>query len=338
MLLSVAALMALVGLGSAKNLRSREFYEAKFHDWVKKFDFQVANGEEFTRRLAAFSDNYDYIENHNAKNLSYWMGLNQFSAYTYPEFRELMGLNNPLPKFITEGVGESPEAPPPLNTNLQSSIDWVSKGCVTGVKNQGSCGSCWAFSTTGSVEGAYATYWGYLPDSGRGFSEQQLVDCETTYGDNGCNGGWATNAYNWIYATNGICAESSYGYTGVQGYCKSCSRISGSRVLRWYSDSQTEYNLQLYVNMAPTSVALDASYDFQHYLGGVFTGACSTTVNHAVLAVGYNTGVSPPYWKIKNSWGTSWGESGYIRLQYLGGGSSPGLCGVAQYGYVPLVY
>jgi len=190
-----------------------------------------------------------------------------------------------------------------------SSVDWVTAGAVTGVKDQGSCGSCWSFSTTGCMEGAY-----YIKKKSLvSFSEQQLVSCDTT--DSGCNGGLMDYAFEWIQSNGGICKESDYPYvsgTGLNPSCKtSCSIVSGTKPTGWTDVRATESALLSAIAQQPVSVAIEADQiAFQLYKSGVFDSSCGTNLDHGVLAVGYGTDSGANYWKVKNSWG----EDGYIRL------------------------
>jgi C1A family cysteine protease len=298
-------------------------YEGKFFDWLQEHGVQLKSGEEFRHRLSIFAANDDLIETHNAQNSDYKLGHNAFSMYTFEEFAEMMGLNNPIPE-----APEFDEVHEVGRIQAPSSIDWVAKGAVTGVKNQGNCGSCWSFATTGTLEGAYKLKYGSL----QSFSEQQLVSCDNV--DHACNGGWMTNAYSWIKNNGGLCTESAYPYTsgttGQKGTCyTSCSKVSGSKVSSWVEVKNSESDLMDAVATKPTAVAIDASAQLQMYKSGVFTGSCTTNVNHGVLAVGYghDSGSNLDFWKVKNSWGTSWGEAGYIRIQ-RNVGTRGGKCGI----------
>lgn len=189
-------------------------------------------------------------------------------------------------------------------------IDWVSKGGVSGVKNQGSCGSCWAFSATGVMESS-AKIKGQVVS----LSEQQLVDCSAAEGNHGCNGGWPSNALNYVKA-HGISTESEYPYTATTSSCK---KTGGNFHITSFSSAQGCNGLQNAISAKPISVTVDAT-NWSKYSSGVFSN-CAASINHAVLLVG----VVSNNWKIKNSWGTSWGESGYIRL------ATGNTCGLCQY-------
>jgi cathepsin L len=316
------AVAALIG-GASGFLHDRSYYEAKFINWMNEHKVNFKDGEEFAHRLSIFASNDDYITEENAKNLPYTLGHNEYSMYTFDEFAELKGLNRPFPApRLGDFVHNNEDT-----VNVPTSVDWVSAGAVTGVKNQGNCGSCWSFSTTGCLEGARKIRYGSLTS----LSEQELVDCDPY--DSGCNGGWMTNAFYWVQSNGGLCSESAYPYTsgstGKAGTCKksSCSSVSYTRPSGWADISTSESALQTAVAQQPTSVALEASSAWQLYSGGIFTGSCGTSLNHGVLAVGYGTSSGMNYWKVKNSWGTSWGESGYIRMQ-KDIGTYGGKCGI----------
>ena len=210
---------------------------------------------------------------------------------------------------------------------VAEAVDWVTEGAVTGVKNQGQCGSCWSFSTTGSLEGAFEIAGNTLTS----LSEQMLVDCDTT--DSGCNGGLMGNAFKWIQANGGLCTEDAYAYKAAKGTCEtSCEKVA---TLSGHTDvpSGDEDALKTAVAIGPVSIAIEADKSvFQSYSSGVLdSSACGTNLDHGVLVVGYGADSSTDedggtkYWKVKNSWGTTWGEEGYIRIAR---GSN--ICGIAS--------
>jgi len=251
--------------------------------------------------------------------------LNQFSHLTFDEFKDTVrigGLN--IPNLRKNGA-KVHTAPADAST-LPTSVDWVSKGAVTGVKNQGSCGSCWSFSATGSLEGAHYLKYGTLLS----FSEQHLVSCDKV--DLGCNGGWMDDAFTWVQGNGGIATEDDYPYTSGSGTSAACDSTKDAKKVaavapQSFTDVQTGSvtALQSAVAQQPVSIAIQANQlAFQSYSGGILTGRCGTRLDHGVLLVGYGTENGVDYWKVKNSWGTSWGEGGYIRIQR----SSDDLCGV----------
>jgi len=263
--------------------------------------------QSFFNRFNVFKANLDMIREHNAKNDSWTMGMNEFGDLTWEEFRaSYVGGTKPRSGEYIRSKNYASVKPVP---NIPASLDWRQKNAVTPVKNQGQCGSCWAFSTTGSVEGAHAIATGTLVS----LSEQQLMDCAGSYGNQGCNGGLMDDAFEYIIA-NGICSEASYPYQGAEGTCKSCTSVAS---IKSYTDdpSGNENNLSNMIQAGPISIAIEADQNaFQFYSGGVFSAACGHNLDHGVLIVGYGTLSGKPYWIVKNSWGASWGMQGYILM------------------------
>jgi cathepsin L len=271
----------------------------QFIQFSQTFNKKYEVSEVF-KRLAIFKDKLEFIQAHNAGNHTYTLGVNEFSDLSHEE-------------FVAQFVGKLDNKNPPVFDSLlefdgpiPNDVDWRQQGAVTGVKNQGQCGSCWAFSTTGAMEGSNKIRGGGL----NSLSEQQLVDCAGSAGNQGCSGGWPSKAIDWAARTGGLCSGSAYPYRGVQGRCASgCSRVAttgGSQGL-----SASDSGLTGGLSRAPVSVAIEASgRAFQSYRSGVFSGPCGRNLDHAVLAVGF-TGNA---YIVKNSWGTSWGEGGYIRM------------------------
>jgi len=248
------------------------------------------------------------MQEHNKHDLDYKLGVNQFSDLTESEVKEIYTGASPPAIQTVPALGESQEV-----EELEDSVDWTSKGAVTSVKNQGSCGSCWSFSTTGVLEGTNQITTGHLVL----LSEQQLVDCDTHDGNQGCSGGWPYNALDYIKA-QGSCTEESYAYRGVGGRCASSSCSLGvpvGAVTGYHNVPKTSSGLMSAVMGQPVSVTVEVSGDFSRYSSGVLTGICSGSINHAVLAVGYGTMNGKSYWRVKNSWGSSWGDSGYVNIQ-----------------------
>jgi len=274
-------------------------YENAFAGFLKTHG-KIYEGEEIQYRFSVFKSSMDTIFEHNQGNHSWTMGINQFSDLTPVEFEKMH-----LGYIHRPGAPRNEE--PLLGMETANDIDWTTKGAVTPIKDQGQCGSCWAFSTTGSTEGANQISKGSL----KSLSEQQLVDCSGSYGNQGCNGGLMDNAFKYYLGKGkGAVLESDYPYTGRDGSCR--SGLTPAVEISKYSDvpAKDESALKTAVSQQPVSIAVDAR-KWQLYRSGIFSGCSSLAqLDHGVLAVGY----SDSYWKVKNSWGTSWGESGFIRL------------------------
>jgi C1A family cysteine protease len=321
-----AVAAAVVATTVATNVRPREHYEALFFEHMSKFNLKFANGEEFSKRLQIFANNFDQIEEHNSKGLSYTLGVNQFTHMTFDEFKDAVHVGGTRAPFKNARTGQKVHTAPADVSALPASVDWVAAGAVTPVKNQGQCGSCWSFSTTGSLEGAYEIKYGNL----QSFSEQELVSCDTT--DAGCNGGWMDDAFAWTQKNGGLTTEAAYPYTsgttGASGTCKTSGYTNNANVAPtgWVDVAPGSVDaLMSAVALTPVSVAIQANQAaFQSYSGGVLTGRCGQNLDHGVLATGYGTLNGVDYWQVKNSWGSSWGLDGYILIAR----NSEDLCGI----------
>jgi len=237
------------------------------------------------------------------------------------------------PTLRSEQVHKAPADP----SALPDSVDWVSGGLVTEVKDQGQCGSCWSFSATGALEGAWAKAGNAL----QSFAPQEFVDCDIFRNggtDMGCNGGLMDSAFKWAMKQPGLCKWESYPY--VSGTTKSSGTCSDSKcntelgVPKGYTDVQknSEDALKSALAQQPVSIAIEADQaSFQLYKSGVFSGDCGAKLDHGVLAVGYGNDATTgePFWNVKNSWGNGWGEAGYIRFTRNAiAGQPEGQCGL----------
>jgi cathepsin L len=317
--LSLAVVSAMPNHGKI-NVELDEHWETYKATHNKQYDSQF----EFVRRLI-WEANLKYIQKHNLEYdmglHTYTLGLNEWADLTHEEFKARF-LGTKMPRNRTSGSTYMK----PLNEKaLPDSVDWRTEGYVTGVKDQGQCGSCWSFSTTGSVEGQYFRKNKKLLS----FSEQQLVDCSTSYGNEGCNGGLMDQAFEYI-EKYGLELESDYPYTARDGKCKYDQTKVQTKVSGYTDIPQgDEASLQDAVaNVGPISVAIDASHaSFQLYKSGVYNEKrCSPTeLDHGVLAVGYGTDSGNDYWIVKNSWGPSWGQKGFIWMSR----NKSNQCGIA---------
>ncbi|MCO5607889.1 hypothetical protein L7F22_062091 [Adiantum nelumboides] len=330
-----------------------------FSEWMAKHNKVWRSTEEMAQRLEAFAHNLRYIKDRNKQlqeeGASYQLGLNSFAHLSFEEFRQA---------FLQDGgyvdhagrrnVGGSYIELPGSKgrshflyenaTDIPPSVDWRERGAVvSAVKDQGQCGNCWAFATVATVESAHQIATGELVS----LSEQELVDCDRAY-NQGCNGGLPDYAYTFIINNGGLDAESHYRYTARRGRCNRRKMKVHAASIADYQDvpASDERALLKAVAHQPVSVAIDASSrDFQLYQGGVFSASCGKSLNHAVVVVGYgyttiddgSQEVDEEFWVVRNSWGSGWGEAGYVRMQ-RGSNDPDGLCGINMEPSFPIVH
>nr|ABK62794.1 cathepsin L-like cysteine protease [Neobenedenia melleni]ABK62795.1 cathepsin L-like cysteine protease [Neobenedenia melleni] len=310
----------------------------QWSQWKVKYQKDYLSSEDELNKLLTWSKNLETVRKHNELyaqgKKSYTLAMNHMADLSSEEFKALYL----VPKFDATKVprkGKAAGEHRQIKNDPPSEIDWVRKGHVTAVKNQAQCGSCWAFSSTGSIEGAVKRATGKLIS----FSEQQLVDCSTAFGNHGCNGGIMDNSFNYLIHNKGLESEASYPYEAQKKECRYKKALSKGTISSFTDVSQfDEKDLKRAVGLVgPVSIAIDASqFSFHLYDSGVYDEEdCSQTMlNHGVLAVGYGT--TPEgldYWKVKNSWTNTWGMEGYILMSR----NKDNQCGVATVASYPIV-
>jgi C1A family cysteine protease len=280
-------------------------------------------------RFLVFKDNVYNIFEHNAKNSSFKLEINQFTDYYPNELALLRNDNRSIQKTLN-----CKEFTTSTLTSLPDSVDWRTKdNIVSPVKDQAQCGSCWAFATVEAVESALAL-------KGKGLqtlSPQELVDCSSSYGNYGCSGGIMDRALDFII-DNGVCSESEYSYTASDNTCKQCAPVAS------ISDCQdipsnNQLLLKEAVSIQPVIVAIEADRTyFQFYKSGILDSTlCGTNLDHAVVVVGYGEEDGQKYWIVRNSWGTSWGDNGYVKILRSESTNDSGICGIAMNPSIPIV-
>ena len=306
-------------------------FEQAFMEFISTYKKSYVSNWDFENRYKVFKSNYQRIQDHNlnADLIGFDLKINQFGDLSQQEFKEKYLTLNAPKKHMRPTFESFFDKKPKHNRfnsfeenplkELPKEIDWTAKGKVQKVKNQASCGSCWAFSATGAMESAFALKNGTLID----LSEQQLVDCSTSYGNEGCNGGFMDYAFKYAQ-DHPMCVQSQYPYKGRDQACKDTNGSLCGKGIRVASfvDVPAKSKQSFYTALAeqPLSIGVCAEgLAWQFYFTGIVRWLCGSCQDHGVLAVGYGHGGwkvfgETDFVKIKNSWGSGWGESGYIRV------------------------
>ncbi|KAK9081620.1 hypothetical protein Syun_031403 [Stephania yunnanensis] len=299
-----------------------------FARFAHRYGKRYGSVEEMRRRFENFVESLETVKATNKKGLTYRLALNKFADMSWEEFQaqklgapQNCSATTKSTHKLKEGI-------------LPRTKDWREDGIVSPVKDQGHCGSCWTFSTTGALEAAYKQAFG----KDISLSEQQLVDCAGAFNNFGCHGGLPSQAFEYIKYNGGLETEEVYPYTGKDGSCKFNAeniavKVFNSVNITLGDEDELKYAVGL---VRPVSIAFQVVHDFRHYNGGVYTSnTCGSTpmdVNHAVLAVGYGVENGVPYWLVKNSWGADWGDHGYFKIEM-----GKNMCGVATCSSYPIV-
>ena len=306
-----------------------EYKVESFYNFINNHNKSYGNVYNHLKKFKVFEENLEYINEYNNKDLPFKLSQNEYSDLSQDEFKEkYVGSLNKKNYYLNKIYGRSSCEDFVSNNDLDipSSLDWRNQGVVTNVKNQGYCGSCWSFSATGAMEGAYAIAHNKLVN----ISEQQLIDCSKSYGNLGCNGGLMDAAFEYAIDYN-MTTEEELPYE-AKGHilCPSVDKhISFSSCTEVTQNN--ELHLLQAVSQQPVSIAIQADTKiFQFYSSGVITNvSCGTETDHGVLIVGYGVENGIDYWLVKNSWGPTWGNDGYVKLQRTNSEDTEGICGLA---------
>ena len=303
----------------------------EFTKWMQTHKITFNTPKEYQYRLKVYGQTDAKIKTENAKQKNYVLGHNKFSHLTEQEFiAKYTGL-----KISTNYKRKTtPKVKPAPKTLSQSpSVDWRTQGAVNPVKDQGQCGSCWAFSATASIEAVWKTSGHNLEN----LAEQQFVDCSTKFGNQGCNGGLMDDAFKYLMSVAGQERTSDYPYTAKDGVCKYSAAKAVAKISGYADVPKNDCKtLFTFATNQVTSVAIAANA-IQSYKSGVFSNAlCGTALNHGVAVVGYghDNSVNKDFWIVRNSWGANWGEQGYIRMD-RNVQTSTGICGICMAASAP---
>ena len=317
----------------------------EFLDFINKYNKSYESHYEFNSAFFNFNENKEmiYCQNYNVENnivnetnLSYVSRKPYHLKYNINEFADLSTyeFDNMFKGLIINNTKTSScQEYTSYSNSVNETLDWRELGVVTPIKNQGQCGSCWSFSATGAMESAWAIYSGELLS----LSEQQLIDCSIKYGDLACHGGLMDNAFDYAI-DNGMCSEDAEPYVAAYSKCNECESVAKFSYCVDVTKGN-ELHLKEAVFDTPISVAINAnSRTFQFYSSGIITPEdCTNELDHGVLLIGYGEEEGKKYWLLKNSWGETWGEKGYFRLERTDSEYTNGTCGIALQPSFPVV-
>ena len=312
----IAIILSVISLCAAHLKYSHEnSHEYTFSDYELEFNKKYADEQEHLIRREIFESNFEKIKKINADPSKTWKaGVNFLTDRMNKEIDSLKGLNRSL-RFKTHRPNFSAGPSQDEINDLPDSVDWRTKGVVSNVRNQGGCGSCWAFATIATLESHVAIQTGKL----LAMSEQQLVDCvqnpQHCGGTGGCEGATEELGFDYVHKAGGIIARDNYKYTAVDGTCKDTKNPKIASIEGFTQLKTNDYDALMVAlaNQGPVSISVAASA-WSFYSSGIFSQNCGTDINHAVVAVGYGVEKGKKFWIVRNSWGTGWGENGYIRI------------------------
>jgi len=341
--------LLLLGLFSATEAgcSSSDVVKEEWNTFKITHSKNYLNQAEETWRMNVFMENKLKIARHNKKaaqgESSYTLRMNEFGDMLHTEFVDAMhGLLQQGEDNSNNTLHGSFIIPANIEGGLAPEVDWRKAGAVTKVHNQGKCGSCWAFSACGALEGQHFRKTGKLIN----LSEQNLVDCSGNYGNRGCNGGLPNYAFQYIKDNGGIDTEISYPYQGRNDVCRYLPKNKGATDVGYVNIPQGNEDALKYAvaTIGPCSIGIDATHEtFMFYDGGVYEEESCTprSIDHAMLVIGYGTEPRPTdgypggkdYWLVKNSWGTGWGDGGYVKIAR----NMNNMCGIASMASYPRV-
>ncbi|XP_043938294.1 ervatamin-C-like [Protopterus annectens] len=292
----------------------------KWKLWKSRYAKSYLNGTEELLRRQIWNSNWKKVMHHNSRadngKESYWLEMNQFADMTIEELEQ----NNELMPWDTEGVPVRIQDE--VNESVPAEFDWREKDCVTEVKSQGKCGSCWAFAAVGTIESRLCAKSGQLFT----LSEQQLVDCDS--GNDGCSPGNRVQAFEYIKAQEGLMKDSDYPYKAMEGRCDFNKRRLVHVVISNIENVTASRIAKDIVTHGPTSSGFGLMKDFHLYKKGIYSNPdCSTAKKrHAIIITGYG----PDFWTVKNSWGKTWGDDGYFHIK-----RGVNMCEIEKYVWSP---